>query len=136
MFKELKATHKPEVSPKELLKKISDMEEQELNQINLSVPTYLLCPISGWLMDDPTTIESGQTYDRTFIQQFFTLRKAQFDKEKDQDEIDEKTFFKCPTTNQVVDPDLFIPNKTIKAATKKFIDENCWAFDFDPRQKY
>ena len=31
------------------------------------VPPYLCCPISGDLMSDPVTVESGQTYEREMI---------------------------------------------------------------------
>lgn len=54
----------------------------------------------------------------------------------DDEGFDAASFYRCPTTNAVVDPDFFVPNKTILQATKNFIEENPWAFDFDPRQKF
>ena len=40
---------------------------------DLTVPDHLLCKIKGDLMDDPVMIQSGVTYERQIIEQFFKL---------------------------------------------------------------
>ena len=35
------------------------------------VPDFLICQIKGDLMDDPVTIESGVTFEREYIKQYF-----------------------------------------------------------------
>ena len=37
------------------------------------------------------------------------------------DDFDEATYFKCPITMKVVDPDIRLPNKRIKQATIDYI---------------
>ena len=41
----------------------------------LCVPDHMLCLISQDLMTDPVTIESGKTYERANIVQYFEMRK-------------------------------------------------------------
>ena len=47
----------------------------------------------------------------------------------------EADFMRCPTTMQPVDPEIQIPNISIRLATEKFLDENPWAHDFNPMEK-
>ena len=55
------------------LKRIMELSEQEsaASVKDLRVPQHLLCPISGDLMDDPVTLESGQTFEREMIEKYF-----------------------------------------------------------------
>lgn len=39
----------------------------------LFVPEHLICIISGELMSDPVTIESGRTYERSQIEKVFEM---------------------------------------------------------------
>lgn len=87
-------------------------------------PDYIICQIGGFIMNDPVTIETGMTYDRSSIT---TLWK--FVKEAGND-------YKCPVTNQVVNPDILLENKNLKIEIERFYEENPWSFDFDPRQKF
>lgn len=52
------------------------------------------------------------------------------------DDFDETTYFKCPITLKVVNPDIRLPNKRIKQATADFISQNPWAFEFYPNEKF
>ena len=51
----------------------------------------------------------------------------------DERNMTEADFITCPVTMQKVDESIIIPNKAIKRATEIFLDENPWAFEFDPR---
>lgn len=42
--------------------------EKSVDIKKLAVPDHLLCLISGDLMTDPVTIESGRTYERVSIE--------------------------------------------------------------------
>ena len=66
------------------LKRIMELSEQEsaASVKDLRVPQHLLCPISGDLMDDPVTLESGQTFEREMIEKYFEAQR-----EKDQEQI-------------------------------------------------
>mmetsp|Transcript_26356 Transcript_26356/g.32902 ORF Transcript_26356/g.32902 Transcript_26356/m.32902 type:complete len:95 (+) Transcript_26356:292-576(+) len=50
------------------------------------VPEYILCSISGDYMRDPVTLESGRTYERDAILQYFALQKEKA--ERIQDSLD------------------------------------------------
>ena len=84
------------------LKRIMELSEQEsaASVKDLRVPQHLLCPISGDLMDDPVTLESGQTFEREMIEKYFEAQR-----EKDQEQInnqeeeeDRFDFFICPVS--------------------------------------
>ena len=57
---------------------------------------------------------------------------SDFEDEKD---ITEADFIKCPVSDQKVDPNIIIPNVAIKYLTETYLDENPWAYDFNPREK-
>ena len=57
---------------------------------------------------------------------------SDFEEEKD---ITEADFIKCPVTMQRVDPKIIIPNVAISLVTEAYLDENPWAFDFNPAEK-
>ena len=98
------------------------------------------------MMADPVTIASGCTYERQYIKQHFEMMKTLAEKViQDQDSEDEdeeakqltvSDFMKCPKTMQIVDPDVMVPNVALFQATQRFIEENKWAYQFDPREKY
>ena len=46
----------------------------------LCLPTYLLCLISRDIMIDPVTLESGCTYERENIEQYFDIQLQKFNK--------------------------------------------------------
>ncbi|GMH03200.1 hypothetical protein Nepgr_005039 [Nepenthes gracilis] len=67
---------------------------EELNSIE--VPPVFICPISLEPMQDPVTICTGQTYERTNIFKWFSLGH-----------------YTCPTTMQELWDDSITPNKTL-----------------------
>ena len=95
-------------------------------------------------MNDPVTLESGRTYERIAINQYFATQletakrmidgaDSDLSEERDMTTAD---FITCPITMQKVDASIMIPNKAIKRATEIFLDENPWAFEFDPWQNF
>ena len=48
-------------------------KEGKPKQKELFVPEHLICVISGELMTDPVTIESGRTYERSQIVKVFEM---------------------------------------------------------------
>ena len=56
--------------------------------------------------------------------------------ESDSDIDDEASYIRCPVSLQVIDQDMIVPNKMLKRAIEVFIEQNPWAFRFDPREKY
>ena len=90
----------------------------------LRVPEYLICVISGEVMSDPVSLESGRTYERESILQLFDLCRS------------EGQQCYCPVTMMEVDPDILIPNFGLKKEVDRLFEENAWAFEFNPRQKF
>ena len=109
---------------------------QGVNLQKLSVPQHLLCFISRDIMEDPVTIESGYTYERENIKTYFDIQRQKAINSDIDNEISVSDLMVCPLTQIKVDPNIMIPNTAIKKATEKFIDENAWAFYFDPKEKY
>ena len=72
-------------------------------------------------MEDPVTIESGRTFDRSSLVKFFGLLKAEG-----------KPCF-CPATMMLGDPEIQIANVNLKADVESFYEKNPWSFEFDPR---
>ncbi|KAE7999747.1 hypothetical protein FH972_004149 [Carpinus fangiana] len=68
------------------------IEELDLSE----VPSVFICPISLEPMQDPVTLCTGQTYERSNILKWFTLGH-----------------FSCPTTMQELWDDSVTPNKTL-----------------------
>ena len=62
-------------------------------------------------------IESGVTYDRNFIKQYFERKKAQMERERtefsDEDSFEEESYFVCPVKCVNVNPDVMLVNKRI-----------------------
>ena len=66
-----------QIKAKELendIKAIFDRESYPV-QKELRVPEHLICTISGDIMFDPVTLESGRTYERSSIEMLFMLSK-------------------------------------------------------------
>ena len=137
-----------EIETKSIYNTIKRIDDSEVSDMTtelkkLYVPEYLLCLISRELMIDPVTIQSGITYERASIEQFFIVRRelaarAIRDADSDIEEernLTEADYMNCPVTMQKVDPEVMIANKALKAATEKFLDEHPWAFQFNPREK-
>ncbi|KAL3613528.1 hypothetical protein CASFOL_042561 [Castilleja foliolosa] len=78
---------------------ISDME--------LTIPTHFICPISLDLMKDPVSLSTGITYDRESIEKWIDLGKA-----------------KCPVTNQFLRNIDQIPNHAIRKMIQEWCVEN------------
>lgn len=62
---------------KGLLKDMNDMIQIDSTQPikQLYQPDHLLCLITGDMMTDPVTIESGRTYERANIETYFKIQK-------------------------------------------------------------
>ena len=75
-------------------------------------------------MEDPVMLTSGQTFERSIIEQYYKIKEAAeatFREELDED-FDPKTYYVCPITMQSVGyPVKFLPNNRIKEATKDFL---------------
>ena len=115
--------------------KIADLKQ-------LQVPDHLLCPFSGDFMREPVTLDSGRTYERDNIVKYFEVQREvaktainNADSEEEEEQRDVRDYLICPVNLSRVDPELLVPNPSIKKATELFIEENPWAFEFDPRQK-
>ena len=110
----------------------------------LFVPEYLLCSITNELMAEPVTIESGRTYERASLDRWFALQREKAVRlidEADSDIEEERNlttedFLICPVTMQKVDPSVMISNKYIKDATEHYLDQNPWAYEFDPSEDF
>ena len=92
-------------------------------------------------MIDPVTISSGKTFERESIEQYFAMQREKAEKafQDDDSEIEDlrvEDFFTCPITQNKVDPDLLIKNLNIAAATETFLDENPWAYEYNPKEKF
>jgi len=83
------------------------------------VPEYMNCKLSGQLMDDPVTIQSGLTYERSALLEH--LRKTgHFD----------------PITREPISADHVYPNLNIKQSIEAFLKENPWAFEYKAHETY
>ena len=61
-------------------------------------------------------IESGVTYDRNFIEQYFERKRVQMEREMTElsdDSFEEESYFVCPLTSVNVNPDVMLVNKRI-----------------------
>ncbi|KAM3386508.1 hypothetical protein ACQJBY_009841 [Aegilops geniculata] len=75
-----------------------------------SVPAHFLCPISSKIMRDPVVVESGQTYDRRYIAEWFSAGNQM-----------------CPQTQQVLLNTTLIPNLLIRSLIAEWCTENGFA---------
>ncbi|XP_062185728.1 U-box domain-containing protein 9-like [Phragmites australis] len=71
------------------------------------VPEYFLCPISSRIMRDPVVVASGQTYDRQFIEEWFSAGNHM-----------------CPQTRQVLLNTNLIPNNLVQSMISQWCIEN------------
>ncbi|KAI3669740.1 hypothetical protein L6452_41118 [Arctium lappa] len=69
---------------------------EELNLLEIEIPSVFICPISLEPMEDPVTLCTGQTYERSNILKWFSLGH-----------------FTCPTTMQELWDDSITPNNTL-----------------------
>lgn len=123
---------------------LNDIQQIRVKQVavkDLKVPDHFICQVSGDLMREPVMLQSGQTYEKSFIEHFFERKKKQADQERIElssswDESKYSEYFRCPITQLEVDPKIMLPNMRIRLAIEHFLKENAWAYDFDPRQKY
>ena len=128
------------IKKKPLLAAVTEMMSHEgiKTQKELQVPEYFVCPVAGDLMTEPVLFQSGQTYERSAIIQHFDAceEKAEQQRKDEDSDFDEERIYTCPVTGQAVDRNMILPNKRIKDAMLKFMKQQPWAYDFDPRVKY
>ena len=104
---------------------------------DLKVPEPFLCPMTNELMDRPAMIESGVTYEHQVIERYFEQMTRQMEaeqKELDEDEFDQASYFKCPVTKKRVDPGTIIENGRLKMAIDDYRKKNPWAYQFNARR--
>ena len=74
---------------------------------HLKIPDYLKCPLSRRLMDWPVMIRSGRSYEKRHIEQYFRMKRAQADEDREaipsDEEYDEGAYFTCPVTYERLD---------------------------------
>lgn len=71
------------------------------------IPADFRCPLSLELMSDPVIVASGQTYERTYIQQWL-----------------DQGMTTCPKTRQTLGHTNLIPNYTVKALIANWCESN------------
>ncbi|XP_074566198.1 U-box domain-containing protein 9 [Curcuma longa] len=91
-------------SPKEALASQRNAEE---GFESAAVPKHFLCPISSELMRDPVILASGQTYDRLFIQEWFSSGNRT-----------------CPQTQQVLSDTTLTPNHLVRSMIAQWCIEH------------
>ncbi|KAL3696293.1 hypothetical protein R1sor_010369 [Riccia sorocarpa] len=92
----------------------NQVEQQQLERmvvprklLNVTVPSYFMCPISLDLMRDPVTLCTGMTYDRSSIEKW----------------LDEGNLT-CPATMQLLDNTRLIPNHTLRRLIQEWCVSN------------
>jgi len=122
------------------IKKVYD-KEMLPTQKDLVEPDHLICMIGGFIMDDPVTLESGRTFDRSQIEMLFdyvtiAIEKGETDPETGQvtDENGTPINYYCPMNLVSVDPEIMIPNRNLKEEIDQFYEKNPWSFEYDPRK--
>ena len=82
-------------------------------------------------MEDPVTIETGSTYERSQIKQYFDALKTMTDME------DNPMPLRCPVNMVVVDnPDMMMTNENLRKEIEAYNDKHPWAFDYNPKQPW
>jgi len=94
-------------------------------QSELRVPEHIICIISGEIMSDPVTLETGRSYERSQIEMLFQYARAS-----------EEQLCYCPSSLVPVNADVMIPNVGLRREAERFLQENPWAYEFDPREKF
>lgn len=84
--------------------------------IVFQIPDYLICNITLDLMEDPVTTQSGQTYERSAIEEHIQ-RNGKTD----------------PFTRKPISGTLY-PSIAIKKAIEDFLEKNPWAYEFSEGQ--
>ena len=70
---------------------------------DLELPNHLVCAISGDIMQDPVMLESGNTFERETILQYFKIKYQTAQQMKEEgEEFDEASFFTCPVSMKKV----------------------------------
>ena len=91
-------------------------------------------------MRDPVMLTSGRTYEREAIETYFRLQEARIEvaqaEADSEEEFDPASLFVCPVSMQKVNPKILIPNKRISQATEAFLEQNPWAYNFNPKDDY
>ena len=78
-------------------------------------------------MNDPVTLETGRSFDKTMIIQYFEAMRGAKDME------DNDIPLRCPVNLVDLSGEFFIPNKALKMEIEAFYETNPWAFDFNPK---
>jgi len=107
-----------------LVKQEYTNEEEQRKQIELireklipkkpkcsDIPKYLLCKLTGEIMNDPVITSEGYTYERDKLFKYF--------------EQNEK---KDPITKKEIDINKIYANITIKTVTNEYLEKEPWAF--------
>jgi hypothetical protein len=98
-----------------------DLKKMVAELESVEVPSVFICPISLDPMQDPVTLCTGQTYERSNILKWFSLGH-----------------FTCPTTMQELWDDSVTPNKTLQQLiyswfSQKYLAMKKWSEDVQGR---
>ena len=77
------------------------------------IPKYLLCDLTGELMENPVITSEGYTYEKEKLLEFISKNGA----------VD-------PVTKYKIDPAKAFPNISVKAATEDFLETHPWAYEY------
>ncbi|KAJ4747705.1 U-box domain-containing family protein [Rhynchospora pubera] len=86
-----------------------------MEQQQIEIPSYFLCPISLELMQDPVTLLTGITYDRSSIEKWLVTNKPHT----------------CPVTRQPLSDLTLTPNHTLCRLIQSWCDANS-AYGYEP----
>eukprot|EP00252_Welwitschia_mirabilis_P025713 TRINITY_DN8165_c0_g1_i1.p1 TRINITY_DN8165_c0_g1~~TRINITY_DN8165_c0_g1_i1.p1 ORF type:complete len:824 (+),score=162.42 TRINITY_DN8165_c0_g1_i1:665-3136(+) len=81
--------------------------KQSWTEAGVAIPADFRCPLSLELMSDPVIVASGQTYERSYIQQWL-----------------DEGMTTCPKTRQTLNHKNLIPNFTVKALIANWCETN------------
>ena len=95
-------------------------------------------------MDDPTTIESGRTFECELIEKYFEEREKAYKEDveanlsrlTEDENVVEADYYTCPINLTKVDPKIMIQNELMKSQIEEFLESNHWGYKWNPITKY
>jgi hypothetical protein len=82
------------------------VDESEVDSLNSDVPYAFLCPISQEMMREPVIIETGQTYERLYIESWLNSHNT------------------CPVTGLELKSKTYIPNYSLRSAIDEWLKKD------------
>ncbi|KAM7274462.1 hypothetical protein ACFE04_016328 [Oxalis oulophora] len=90
-----------------------------MNETEMSIPHLFRCPITLDLLQDPVTLSTGQTYDRSSIQKWLAAGNLT-----------------CPVTMQKLHDPSLVPNNTLRHLIHQWLPQQMPLFDFAYSTKF